>query len=379
MEKIIFTRQELYDLVWSTPLTTLTLKYRISFHKLRSTCVKMNIPLPDYGHWMRIQYHKSVHIKELSDNFDGENNATFAINDETDRVTPNTLDDRKDLKNEILSDKRLSKNVSAKLRNPDTLIVTALNDLNNNKHPDYSTGLITTSGKLLDITVAPKNIGRALRFMNTFIKLLRDRGHDVKITNNGTCAIVFGEEIVIRLQEKLRIEESANKYGWNSRKYFPSDILTFRMWKTFRFHQKVWGTGMKVIEELLPDILVWLEMLAKKEKEERIRREEEHKVWLEKQKIENELKEKKDNEFKRFKRMFHQANLLHKANILRDYVKSVEKCGIIQGRSSQELHDWVDWANNKINWFDPLINQTDPILNDEYKDLLYDKIKKGIL
>jgi len=129
----------------------------------------------------------------------------------------------------------------------------------------------------------------------------------------------------------------------------------------------------------LPDILVWLEMLAKKEKEERIRREEEHKVWLEKQKIENELKEKKDNEFKRFKRMFHQANLLHKANILRDYVKSVEKCGIIQGRSSQELHDWVDWANNKINWFDPLINQTDPILNDEYKDLLYDKIKKGIL
>ena len=88
MEKIIFTRQELYDLVWSTPMTTLTLKYRISFHKLRSTCVKMNIPLPDYGHWMRIQHNKSVHIKELPDNFDGENNATFAINDETDRVTP---------------------------------------------------------------------------------------------------------------------------------------------------------------------------------------------------------------------------------------------------------------------------------------------------
>ena len=124
--------------------------------------------------------------------------------------------------------------------------------------------------------------------------------------------LVFGEEIVIRLQEKLRIEESVNNYGWNSRKYFPSDILTFRMWKTFRFHQKVWGTGMKVIEELLPDILVWLEMLAKKEKEERIRREEEHKVWLEKQKIENEKKERIEYEYKQLKKLLGKPNLFTK-------------------------------------------------------------------
>ena len=376
MEKIIFTRQELYDLVWSTPMTTLTLKYRISFHKLRSTCVKMNIPLPDYGHWMRIQHNKSVHIKELPDNFDGENNATFTINDETDRVTPNTSENRKDLKNEILSDKKLSKNVSSKLRNPDTLIVAVLNDLNNNKHPDYTTGLITTSGNLLDITVAPKNVGRALRFMNTFIKLLRDRGHDVKITENGTCAIVFGEEIVIRLQEKRRIEESVNNYGWNSRKYFPSDILTFRMWKTFRFHQKVWGTGMKVIEELLPDILVWLEMLAKKEKEERIRREEEHKVWLEKQKIENEKKERIEYEYKQLKKLFRQANLLHKANILREYVKAVEAHARNTEEISVELKDWIAWATDKIDWFDPLIHKDDPVLDEDFRKTLYQEIKQ---
>jgi len=337
----------------------------------------MNIPLPDYGHWMRIQHNKSVHIKELPDSYDGENNATFAINDETDRVTPNTSENRKDLKNEILSDKKLSKNVSSKLQNPDTLIVSALNDLNNNKHPDYRTGLITTSGKILDITVAPKNIGRALRFMNTFIKLLRDRGHDVKITDNGTCAIVFGEEIVICLQEKLRIEESVNNYGWNSRKYFPSDILTFRMWKTFRFHQKVWGTGMKVIEDLLPDILVWLEMLAKKEKEERIIREEEHKIWLEKQKIENEKKERIENEYKQFKKLFRQANLLHKTNILREYVKTVEAHTIQNGEMSGELKDWIAWATDKINWFDPLIHKDDPVLDEDFRKTLYQEIKEG--
>jgi len=379
MEKITFTRQELFDLVWSTPMTELASKYRISYHKLRSTCVKMNIPLPDYGHWMRIQHSKPVHIKELPDNYAGDNIATLTPKEVRDQVTPNNTEDHKRLKNEILSDKKLSKNVSSKLHHPDTLVVAALNDLNNNKHPDYTTGLITTSGNLLDITVAPKNIGRAVRFMNTLITLLRERGHDVKINENGTCAIVFGEEIIIRLQEKLNIEETIDKYGWRSRKYHPSDILTFRTWKTFRFNQKVWGTGIKVIEDLLPDILVWLEMLAKKEKEQRRRREEEHKIWLEKQKIEKERKEQEENEFKRFKKIFFQATLLHRANILRNYVKAVEASGILHGKSPQELTEWVDWAYNKINWFDPLINQADPILNNEYKDLLYEKIKKGTL
>jgi hypothetical protein len=377
MEKITFTRQELYDLVWSTPMTTLTLKYNVSFHKLRSTCVKMNIPLPDYGHWMRIQHNKPVHIKELQDDYTGEDFATITLKDDTDQITPNKTEDRKNLRNKILSDKKLSTNVSSKLRNPDKLIVAALNDLNSNKHPDYSTGLITTSGKILDITVAPKNIGRALRFMNTFIKLLRDRGHDVKITENGTCPIVFGEEIIICLQEKLRIEESMNSYGWNSRKYFPSDILTFRMWKTFRFNQKVWGTGIQVIEDLLPDILVRLEMLAKKEIEERKRREVEHKIWREKHRIEEEKKERIENEYKQFKKLFRQANLLHKANILRGYVKAVETHAIQNGDMSGELKDWIGWATNKIDWFDPLITKEDPVLDDNFRKTLYQEIKEG--
>lgn len=339
MSKITFTRQELYDLVWSTPLSTLSLKYGMSYHKLRNACIKMNIPLPDYGHWMRVQHKKPVHIKDLPTESTSITAITFNLGNDPDKVTKRATEGRNDLKKKLLSDKKLPFTVPSKLRNPDQLIVAALNDLTNEKHPDYSTGLINTSGGILDITVAPKNVQRALRFMNALIGLVIGRGHEVKITDNGTCAIVFGEEIVICLQEKLRIEETKDKYGWRSRQYFPSDVLTFRMWKNHRHRQKVWGTGKQNIEELLPDILVNLELLAKNEKEERKRREEEHKIWLEKQKIENELKEQKDNEFKRFKKMLFQATLLHKANILRDYVKTVEKHAMSHGELTGDQKD----------------------------------------
>jgi hypothetical protein len=228
----------------------------------------MDIPLPDYGHWMKLQHKKPIDIKDLQENCNCQNEVTFMIGNTDD--SEKVVSERNKLTKEISSNKVLPFKVSSRLTNPDGLIVSAMNDLSPAKHHYANNGLIHTSGGLLDITVAPKNVGRALRFLDALIKLLKARGHDVIINNKGTCAVVFGEEITICLQEKLRIEESPNNYGWNSRQYFPSDILTFRMWMSFRFHQKVWGTGLQVIENQLPDILASLEILAKKEIEENI-------------------------------------------------------------------------------------------------------------
>ena len=62
MIKEIFDRKELYDLVWSRPLLTLSKKYIISDNGLRKICIKMNIPLPQNGHWQKIRYSKSVKL-----------------------------------------------------------------------------------------------------------------------------------------------------------------------------------------------------------------------------------------------------------------------------------------------------------------------------
>ena len=106
------------------------------------------------------------------------------------------------------------------------LIVEAKDNLTVDKryNGDYY-GLISTKSGLIRITVAQENIGRALRFMDALIKLLRARGHDIIVNQGTTYAVVFGEQIVICLQEKLRIEYTIDKYNWRNREYYASGIL----------------------------------------------------------------------------------------------------------------------------------------------------------
>jgi hypothetical protein len=44
-----YTRQELYDLVWTTPLVKLAKRYGLSDVGLRKICVKHDIPTPPPG------------------------------------------------------------------------------------------------------------------------------------------------------------------------------------------------------------------------------------------------------------------------------------------------------------------------------------------
>lgn len=48
-----FCRQELYDLVWTTPMKTLAAQLGISDVGLKKTCARANIPTPDRGYWAK--------------------------------------------------------------------------------------------------------------------------------------------------------------------------------------------------------------------------------------------------------------------------------------------------------------------------------------
>jgi hypothetical protein len=56
----ILTRQELYDLVWSTPLKTLAPQFGVSDVGLKKACLRGNIPVPERGYWAKVQANKKV-------------------------------------------------------------------------------------------------------------------------------------------------------------------------------------------------------------------------------------------------------------------------------------------------------------------------------
>ena len=76
MEK---TRQELFELVWSMPMTKLSKQFELSDVGLRKICIKNQIPLPPQGHWTRKQFGKEAPRPEL---IDKDYNPIIEINDD---------------------------------------------------------------------------------------------------------------------------------------------------------------------------------------------------------------------------------------------------------------------------------------------------------
>jgi hypothetical protein len=49
-----FTRSQLYELVWSTPMMQLASQYGISGTGLAKVCRKFDIPVPERGYWNKL-------------------------------------------------------------------------------------------------------------------------------------------------------------------------------------------------------------------------------------------------------------------------------------------------------------------------------------
>ena len=54
------SRQELYDLVWSTPMRTLASQFGVSDVGLKKTCARAAIPTPDRGYWAKKEAGKET-------------------------------------------------------------------------------------------------------------------------------------------------------------------------------------------------------------------------------------------------------------------------------------------------------------------------------
>ncbi len=76
MEK---SRQELFELVWSMPMTKISKQFELSDVGLRKICVKHQIPLPLQGHWTRKQFGKEDPRPELPNS---DLNPIIKINDD---------------------------------------------------------------------------------------------------------------------------------------------------------------------------------------------------------------------------------------------------------------------------------------------------------
>lgn len=361
MENQTLTRKELYDLVWSTPFTTLAKKYSISDNGLRKICLKMDIPLPKSGHWGKLQFNKPVEITKLSSDYSGEQNVTLAFRQEGDDSkgvpSPETT-----LEKEIISKEGGEIIVPDKLTNPDKLIIQARDLLIEKRGYNSSDGIVNTYGHALSIRVTKDNISRALRFMDSFVKIIKKRGHSVEFENHTSFLIIQGEKIEFYLREKLKRMPIESNTSWQQYDKIPTGKLAFNVKISWQISE--WKDGKLTLEEQLAKIIASLEIRGEKLKQERIEREKYWAEQREKERIEKDRQKQKELELDRFKKLLKNSNQWQEVKILRRYLDDTETKAKNNNTFTEEFENWLLWARKKADWYDPQINAEDELLKD---------------
>lgn len=367
MEKVILSRKELYDLVWSTPLTTLGKKYNISDVGLRKICKKHNIPLPKQGYWQKKKLSKRIKILLLPSEYQGDGKVSLELRDKNSTqksVNKNPIISRA---NDIKKDSSLPLKVPGRLSRAHPLVNSASKSLILDPMKDYRyEGFLSTRSGELDIKVSTNNVRRSLRFMNALIKLLQARGHSLAVHMRKTYAIVKGDKIQVDLREKSKIKKTITKYGRTRHSYYPSGILSFRMVETY--HTKEIMDTKEKIEEKLALILAELEIEAEKRIRQKIKREEYRKEEERKAKIVQMKKERIQREIEKTKSLLHQVLRWEKAKYLREFINEFTINAEKEGNLTENKKMWIKWANKKADWIDPLIKRDDEILGEYEKN-----------
>lgn len=192
METIEVTRKELYDLVWSTSLSKLTQQYALSNEGIKKLCKQFEIPIPDNGYWVKLKFNKAVKKPKFNYNFNGEDKITLTKREVGNLVnldqTPQTIRTK-----EILSDPKAPLLVPDKLTKPDILIQNTKSEHENRKKKDYyENNKIDT----VSIYVEDNNYSRALRIMDSFIKLLRYRKHSFSRDINNRRTLIDVDSVL---------------------------------------------------------------------------------------------------------------------------------------------------------------------------------------
>ncbi len=371
MKEEKFNRQQLYDLVWSQSMLSIYKKYCISIKRLQRICKSMNIPIPPFGCWQRVESGLKSRVISLPETDKVYKDITLPVRDEN--STESAVKIVKRITEELKADEKLMAMDPNILVKPDKMIRETKAYLKKNTKKIYTdwNRYSNYSANTLNIKISSNIIDRSLRIMDTFIKMLRYRGHDIITKYGNTYALVFGEEIEICLREKNKLVIIKTDNIFDKREFHPTGLLIFQISK---HPEKSYIDGKEtLLEDKLINILAYLEHLAKKKIKQRAYQEEQRRIIEEEERIARELQERKDKEKTNFINLIKQANHYHQAMILRDYIAAYENNAINKNQMTPELKNWINWAKKKIDWFDPFVKREDELLTETDRFNIDDK------
>lgn len=373
------TREELYEQVWSEPVIEVAKKYGISDVALRKRCIKLSIPLPPQGYWLRSRRLGKEDRPPLPP-FKG--NDTIEIKKSIKEPSPPPADPEQASEADagIAFEKRPENliHVLLTLSSPHPLVKHARSLLKNTK-PSFANDEILRvwKDKCLDIRVSKGSVDRALRIMDALIKALDRRGYPLILNqphsgraDYATFASVLGEDVEFYLKESLlkieRMPEESSKKSrfpildaYPKHAYIPSSKLMLVIDNIPGEGLRVsWADGAKQkLEECLNDFIVGLLKASVAIRARRLKWQQAERERQEAERKRYEQEIRRQEEEARFQALLKESTNWHLSKQIREYIDAVrelviKKHGDVQ--SGSEVEKWLEWAEKKADIIDPL-------------------------
>lgn len=371
-EIITLTREELYNLIWSEPMSKLAKILGISDVGLAKICRRLNIPRPEQGHWLRIRNGWPVKVKTLPPMHDPSLlRVEIEKREKKDKIQDPQLEQDPLILHERLQENRI--HVPQTLSSPHILIK-ATSEYARKKQPDKYGRFDLRGKESLDMVVSPAALPRALRIMNTVIKALEMRGMKLFVSSVAgfkTRVFIGGEELSIGIyepskqidhvltpSEKKDIEKYGREPSWFQKyDYIPTGKLSLIRKTGWDSVPIVKDTEKKRIEECLNEFIVGLIKAAELKKADRLERERRNAAEEEARRRREEIEKQRKEEEERFRTLERQVEAWTKCQQIRTFVEAVKTSAVKEKGSIEpgsDLDRWIEWAMKQADRLNPL-------------------------
>jgi hypothetical protein len=376
------TRNELYEHLWTKPLTTLAHELGVWYGELLSISNEYKIPRPPLGYWVKVKYGKKVRRTPLRPLPDREE-----IVREFHVWVPKPCDEeQRDQARALISSEKASDNrivVPDSLCDPHPLVAKAEKLLG--KAPeDPSHLLVPETAKCLDLQVSRGTLDRALRIMDSLLKeleqreipieLIDDRQMSTQISVLGETFGICIEEVFDRVERKLTPAQEAEKkrhpwfFGRPEFDRIPTGNLVLRLKNGGYDNGRTnWRDGkVQRLESLLNKFIVALFECAVSKRSARIEREAAEVLRIAESRRKEELRKLQEQERTRLAQLLKDVDAWHQSQKIRAYADAIrthaEKNEVSD--SGQELMEWVSWVSQQADRIDPLCKSPYSVLDE---------------
>lgn len=380
---ISFTREEMFERVWSTPLLQLAKEIGVSDVALGKACRRAKIPLPGRGYWAKdAKARQKPKLPANHDPFYGT--VRFRIVDPEAYAALVAARPSMPRRAKSEGDSESPENdatavvVPATLEEPHPLVARTLKLV---RSAEVFEGRLSLDFKeALCIRITPDVLDRALLVMDTLIKESERRGCTWAVTKEGTTTVTYeGEAMKVGLRERLTRREipepppppaprRGRRAAWQSDytpTYYPRKEWVSSGELTFEIDERG-GHGVRrnwadtkrtLIDTRLADILNGLAGMAAGIKAER----EKWAEWQRQRDLEEARRAQLAREAERVRllraRLVDSMQRWEQAGRLRRFTSAVEAhMANLDERSVAAGRQWLTWAREQADWLDPVIS-----------------------